>query len=326
MAIHLKYKQEGSFLSLPAYRGIVDRLPRLDRHLEFLTPDTIRDVIFEVMKLAINTGLNWKLWYLLYQKIPGMERSSNLVLASCRQYPRYEELLKRTGSYWTATLSTLTKRDEKYPEKKREALLEIMKLIQDDSLEMAILTLMSYASALVSCNPSFICSRKTGTISESERKSRQEEECRNLLLEILDSYLKNEYAAMLKMFFQAATSSGFTEEIQMRSLPWVELLEYFKKAYKVSRLGDTAPLAYGAFARALPGEKCDKCVLNNEPCRQKWKHCRKRGHQTGLPDAKDRNYKNAFRTINNCELCLRPALPKGQKPGPDFCFHVLNDQ
>lgn len=78
----------------------------------------------------------------------------------------------------------------------------------------------------------------------------------------------------------------------------------------------TTPFAYGAQGRALPGEKCDKCVLNNKPCRDKWQHCRKRGHQTGLPDAKDKNYKNAFRTINNCELCLRPALPKRQKPGP----------
>ena len=78
----------------------------------------------------------------------------------------------------------------------------------------------------------------------------------------------------------------------------------------------TTPFAYGAQGRVLPREKCDKCVLNNKPCRNKWQHCRKRGHQTGLPDAKDKNYKNAFRTINNCELCLRPALPKRQKPGP----------
>ena len=240
MTIRLKYDQEGSFISSPAYSGIIDRLPRLDRHLEFLTPDTIRDVIFEVRKLAINTGLHWKLWYLLYQKISGMEKSSNLVLASCRQYPQYEELLKRTGSYWASILSTLGKKDEQYPEKKRETLKEIMQFIQDDQLEMAMWTLISNASALVSCNPSYLCLKKTGAISDDEKRRRQEDECRDLLLEILDNHLQEEYSSMLAMFFQLPTSSGYPEEIQLRSLPWLQLLELFKKAFKISRLENSA--------------------------------------------------------------------------------------
>ena len=76
-----------------------------------------------------------------------------------------------------------------------------MQLIQDDQLEMAMWTLSSQVSALVSCNPSYLCFKKMGAISEDEKRRRQEEECRNLLLEILDNHLQEEYSSMLAMFF-----------------------------------------------------------------------------------------------------------------------------
>ena len=99
-----------------------------------------------------------------------MEQSSNLVFASCRQYPQREELLKSTGAYWTLILSTLAKRDDRYPVKKAEVLQEIMRLIQDDQLEMTMLMLTSCTADLVNCNPSYLCSKKTGAVSEDKKR------------------------------------------------------------------------------------------------------------------------------------------------------------
>ena len=158
-----------------------------------------------------------------------MNAHIKLVNASCRQYPKWEELLEMTGSFWCNTLSQLCHCNMRHCAKRDEIMKDH---IQANNIDLGILTLSNSASDLVACNPSYICAKQSGAIPEEEIGRKREEECRNMLLILLDKYLPTTYRHMLSMYYQSPESNGQTEENAMRSMPWLGLMALFKKACK----------------------------------------------------------------------------------------------
>ena len=41
---------------------------------------------------------------------------------------------------------------------------------------------------------------------------------------------------MVEIYYQSPESNGQTEENAMRAMPWAELMEHFKKSYKIEEV------------------------------------------------------------------------------------------
>ena len=78
----------------------------------------------------------------------------------------------------------------------------ILENIQANKINEAILTLTNSATNLVACNPSYIHARTSGAISEEELGRKHEDECRTLLLIILDEYQPAIYCQMVEIYYQ----------------------------------------------------------------------------------------------------------------------------
>ena len=128
----------------------------------------------------------------------------------------------------------------------------ILEHIQANKVDQAILTLTNSATDLVACNPSYIHARTSGAISKDELGRKCEEECRTLLLIILDKYQPAIYRQMVEIYYQSPESNGQTEENAMRAMPWAGLMALFKKACKIEDLKNTAAYTNAASATHTP--------------------------------------------------------------------------
>ena len=95
----------------------------------------------------------------------------------------------------------------------------ILENIQANKIDQAILTMTNSATDLIACNPSYIHAQASGAISKEELGRKREDECRTMLLMILDQYLHSLYGQMLTMYYQSPESNGRTDENAMRAMP-----------------------------------------------------------------------------------------------------------
>ena len=258
-------------------------------------------------------GIAWKLWNHMFRRIKGGGGNhTRTVETTCKNYPKWAELLKMTGSFWVNTLSQLAKQDVKHKDKRTEVINKFLELVQAGKVDEATLHLTNSATDLLACR-ALPKPTNGNTLTEGDLAWRREDECRQTLLHILDEHLTEVYAKMLQMYYNQNTH-GLQDEKSMREQPWGDLISSFKRAHKINELEHGSKFkAAGATPKppkpqtptsaTPPHEACGKCMLLGITCNPKAQHCRKPGHQIGLTEP---HSKNLYRKVRNCEIC-KPA-------------------
>ena len=154
--IKCRYKDTGAFLGGVSIRGLFDRLPQFDGQLETITPERIKEIFFEVRKEGIEMGIQWKLWPHMYKRLKGVGNHARIVESTCKQHPKWQELLKMTGSFWSNTLSQLGRRDVKHKDKRNEVIKHFLELIQAGKVDEATLYLTNSATDLLACSAGYV--------------------------------------------------------------------------------------------------------------------------------------------------------------------------
>ena len=268
----------------------------------------------------------------MYKRLKGGGNHARTVEITCKQHPKWQELLKMTGSFWSNTLSQLGRRDVKHKDKRTEVIKHFLELIQAGKVDEATLYLTNSATDLLACSAGYVRPNNMKALSEGDLAWRREDECRNTMLYILDEHLPNIYAKMLTLYYNKADATGYADEKMMRGQPWGELVSSFKKAYKIEAIEHGAkfkaagtkatnpkpPTAaqhpernpqhstpYNTQTQQPPTNTplpaaCGKCILLGITCNPKAQHCKKPGHQVGLTEP---NMQGIYQKTRGCEIC-----------------------
>ena len=233
----LRYPSEADFLKQgQTIKYIRENSPTMEKPLKDISAASLERHLHECIKFAMNQGMHYNLWNIVYGNDPNMRPYVDTVKRAAAQFPKYREVLEKLSAFWVQSLKSHVSQNINYESKRKDYLSRILKDVLTGEIASAIVYLRSEAETLKTFNPCYVTEVKNEGLTEELQAQGTEREIRTALLSLLsgpDAPLDHIWQEIVQNHFRENPAGLERGPSGVQFLPLEDLISRFRNACEI---------------------------------------------------------------------------------------------